>query len=71
MLTVQDRRQDYGEDRFITLGAIAGLIVVVAVHTDRHGITRLISARLANRKERIRYHVHITAETESLGGPDR
>jgi uncharacterized protein len=70
VFTVRDLRQDYGEDRFITLGAIAGLIVVAAVHTDRIGVTRLISARLANRKERVRYHAHITTETEGPRRPE-
>jgi uncharacterized protein len=70
VLTVQDRRHEYGEDRFITLGAIAQLIVVVAIHTDRKGVTRFISARLANRKERLRYHVHISTETEIPGRSD-
>jgi uncharacterized protein len=71
VLTVEDRRQDYGEDRFITLGAIAGLIIVATVHTDRNDVTRLISARLANRKERVRYHAHIATETEGPRRPER
>jgi uncharacterized protein len=48
----------------------AQLIVVVAIHTDRKGVTRFISARLANRKERLRYHVHISTETEIPGRSD-
>lgn len=67
VLTARDDRFDYGEERWISIGAIAGLVVIVAVHTDRNGVTRLISARFANRKERQRYHEHLAATSESAG----
>ena len=53
--TEEDTRQDYGEVRMISLGAIGDIVVLAVVHTDREGITRIISARQANRAERKRY----------------
>lgn len=55
-----DERFDYGEERWISIGAVAGSVLVV-VHTtlkeDRHGeeIIRIISARKATKKERESY----------------
>ena len=51
-----DTRRDYGEVRMITVGEADGLFYTV-VYTDRQDVDgqhvrRLISARLANRKER-------------------
>lgn len=55
----QDRRLDYGEARYISIGNVEGAVIVVA-HTDRGGrtriSTRIISARPASRKERQAYH---------------
>lgn len=53
-----DRRTDYGETRTISLGSIRELVAVVVVHTNRNGKTRIISARLANRRERRLYDEH-------------
>ena len=60
VLTLADTRQDYGEDRFLSVGELAGVVVIVVVHTPRNGRTRLISARRANERERRLYHEHIT-----------
>jgi len=49
-VTFEDNRYNYGEPRFITLGALAGRIVVI-VHTPRHETTRIISMRKANERE--------------------
>ncbi len=46
----QDRRWDYGEDRYRLLGAIEGRVFVV-IYAMRGGATRIISARKANRRE--------------------
>lgn len=46
----QDRRFDYGEQRFIALGLVDRRVVVV-VYTWRGPRRRLISARKANRHE--------------------
>ena len=55
-LTEPDERRDYGEAREISIGQLAEQVVIVVVHTDRNGVTRLISARTANRTERRRYY---------------
>lgn len=49
--TAIDERRDYGEERIIAMGEVAGNVLVV-VHTDRDDIRRIISARFANKKER-------------------
>ena len=54
-----DKRFAYGEIRLITIGLMEEVAVIVVAHTDRDGITRIISARPANRKERRRYHEEI------------
>ena len=51
----EDRRHDYGEKRFITIGKIINSIVVV-VYTLRKAVIRIISARPAKRKERDLYN---------------
>lgn len=59
VLTWLDDREDYGEDRFISIGAIDGVALIVVVHTDREGRVRLISARAASRRERQTYYEQI------------
>ena len=53
-LTVEDDRQDYGEDRFITIGFLEATMVVL-VWTPRDGAHRVISMRKANERERTLY----------------
>lgn len=53
-----DNRFDYNEERILTVGYIRDVIAVVVVHTDRDGNRRIISARLANRKERAMLNDH-------------
>ncbi len=55
VLTRIDDREDYGEEREISTGLIGAHVIVVVVHTDRQNVTRIISARLANRLERKAY----------------
>ena len=43
VLTRVDDRQDYGEERWISLGLVAGEPFTV-VHTERRGVIRLITA---------------------------
>ena len=50
-----DDRLDYGEARVREIGEADGLVLNV-VFTDRGDIRRIISARLASRKERDRWH---------------
>ena len=49
-IVAQDRRRDYGEDRYRLLGAVDGRAYVI-VDTLRGSAIRIISARKANRKE--------------------
>ncbi len=53
-IVAQDRRRDYGEDRYRLLGAIDGRTYVI-VYTMRGSAIRIISARKANRKEVVNY----------------
>ena len=50
MLTVEDDRRDYGEDRFITIGFLAGTMVIL-VWTPRAGRHRINNMRQANERE--------------------
>jgi uncharacterized DUF497 family protein len=51
VVTFSDDRNDYGEERFITLGELMNRVVVV-VHTQRHFTMRIISMRKANEREK-------------------
>ncbi|MDA8095856.1 MAG: BrnT family toxin [Betaproteobacteria bacterium] len=53
-LTIHDRRQNYGEDRFNTIGFLDGRMVVVA-WTPRGDARRIISMRKANEREKTRF----------------
>lgn len=48
--TFEDNRQNYGEQRWVTLGLL-GLQVVVIVHTETDDEIRIISMREANNNE--------------------
>ena len=50
-VTFEDDRFNYGEERLITLGLLAGRLVVIA-HTPRDEGTRVISMRKGNRREK-------------------
>jgi uncharacterized protein len=50
-VTFVDSRFDYGETRFITVGLLAGRVVVIAHASPSGDITRIISMRKANRRE--------------------
>ena len=64
-VTREDRRYSYGEIREVTIGLLEGRVVVVIVHTNRNGRTRIISARRANFKERIQYNGEIQKRTQT------
>ena len=51
----EDRRQDYGECRYVLLGMVQDHLLAV-VHAQRGVRVRIISARLAESRERRRYH---------------
>ena len=46
----EDRRWDYGDDRYRLLGAVEGRVFVV-IYTMRGSTIRIISARKAKRRE--------------------
>jgi uncharacterized protein len=50
ILTVEDTRYDYGEQRFVTFGSLQGRIIAI-VHTERENLIRIISARKATKYE--------------------
>jgi uncharacterized DUF497 family protein len=49
-----DDREDYGEERFVTVGMVTGTLLFVA-YTERGERIRIISARRATRHEREDY----------------
>jgi hypothetical protein len=51
---VRDVWRDYGEERFRLYGRVARRLFVIA-YTRRQTVTRIISARKANARERDRY----------------
>ncbi len=64
-LSEQDRIED-GERRWRTIGRVEGFLLLVVAHTakeDRDGETeeviRIISARRADRRERLRYEEEV------------
>jgi uncharacterized DUF497 family protein len=50
-VTFVDDRFDYGEERLITLGLLAGRVVIIAHSPRGEDMTRIISMRKANRRE--------------------
>lgn len=60
MLALLDEREDYGEDRWYSIGLIK-IMVGVVVYAERHGdVIRIISARKATQWEVKRYGKCIT-----------
>ena len=51
---MEDDRFDYGERRFVSLGLLQGRVIVV-VHVEQGGMTRIISARKATKHEQTIY----------------
>ncbi|GEK53150.1 BrnT family toxin [Vreelandella venusta] len=56
--SMMDDRQDYGEERIITVGKLSGKVTVI-VWTQRGTKRRIISMRYANERERQRYEQHL------------
>lgn len=48
--TFEDDRLDYGEERFVTLGLLGGIVVSI-VHTESPRNIRIISFRKATKRE--------------------
>jgi len=57
-VTILDDRFDYGEQRFITFGLLAGRVVAIA-HTETNEVIRIISARKATKREENSYFKEI------------
>jgi uncharacterized DUF497 family protein len=57
-VTFEDRRFDYGEQRFITLGVLRGSVVVIATAEANEEI-RVISMRKAERNEEEIYYANL------------
>jgi len=53
-----DESEDYGEDRYVIIGMAEGRLLYVA-YTLRGTAIRIISARLAEPRDRRRYHEEI------------
>lgn len=51
----EDRRREYREQRFVTIGQVADTVLVV-VWTPRGNFRRIISARPASRSEREKFY---------------
>jgi uncharacterized protein len=58
IVTVEDERFDYGEERFVTFGLLQGHVVAV-VHTENKDYIRIISARKATKYEQKKYFEQI------------
>ncbi|MBN1517364.1 BrnT family toxin [Candidatus Sumerlaeota bacterium] len=54
-LTIPDPDHSDDEDRFVTIGLSTKTRTIIVIHTDRGDAVRLISSRLATRKERAIY----------------
>ncbi|CDM96260.1 MAG: BrnT family toxin [Limnospira sp. PMC 1240.20] len=50
IVTFEDDRFNYGEQRFVTLGLLQGRVVAI-VHTEQEKCIRIISARKATKYE--------------------
>lgn len=57
-----DDRHDYGEVRYKSIGMADGTCFVV-VHTEREGVTRLISAWKGSRHDRAEYQARFPGRT--------
>ena len=56
--TFEDDREDYGEQRWVTLGLL-GVQVVVIMHTETEEEIRVISMREANNNEQLLFFTNL------------
>jgi uncharacterized protein len=59
IVTVEDERFSYGEQRFVTFGLLQGRVIAI-VHTEREECIRIISARKATKYEQRIYFEQIS-----------
>jgi uncharacterized DUF497 family protein len=52
VIEAEDTRHDYGEVRIQAIGQAAIGLVLAVIYTDRGGVRRIISARIASKRER-------------------
>lgn len=50
IITIEDNRFNYGEQRFVNFGLLQGRAIAI-FHTERENCTRIISARKATKYE--------------------
>jgi len=60
MLVELDEREDYGEERWIGMGFLRDIVVVVVFAERRQDTIRIISARKVSKHERKRYEQALT-----------
>ncbi|MCT8266652.1 BrnT family toxin [Afifella sp. JA880] len=65
VLTYVDQRFGSGDVREIAIGCIGDTVILTVIHTDRNGVTRIISARPASRAERRRYEQALRQRTDT------
>ena len=58
-VTILDDRFDYGEERFVTFGLLAGRVVAIT-HTETDALIRVISVRKAAKDEESDYFKEIS-----------
>ena len=58
-VSAPDDRFPYGEERWITVGESSRGHVLILVHTQRGPRIRIISARSANKKERVAFYAKV------------
>jgi uncharacterized DUF497 family protein len=63
-ITTEDKRKDYGELRYATLGTLQKRVVFIA-HTIRAGNVRIISMRKANEREQKIYQERLAAHRQN------
>jgi len=51
MVTFLDQRMDYGEDRWIGIGLLRGIVAAIVFTEPQEGTIRIISARKATKHE--------------------
>jgi len=56
--TFEDDREDYGEQRWVTLGLL-GMKVIVIVHTETEEEIRVISMREADKDEQLLFFTNL------------
>ena len=60
----EDNRFDYGERRYLALGQVEEVVILAVVYTERNRKTRIISARQANKIEKVIYYEALRERTD-------